>query len=174
VQAFATALGHETLYRMRGEADLTSRRLGITRLALISVTAFGAMTSAAGLFDPRALLGVALGLSAAGVAPVAALAFWSRAHDRDAAIASMGGLLATAAFVIWGRGAPAGQLYALAPLLGAVAGLTAGALSAFSRPIATPENEAFVNATQRWRGDGTRQGRLSQPLFHSQSPQKLC
>jgi cation/acetate symporter len=153
VQAFATALGHETLYRLRGEADLTSRRLAITRLALVSVTAFGAVASAAALFDPRALIDLALGLSAAGVAPVAALAFWSRAADHDALTTALVGLLSTAGFVLWSRGAPTGEVYALAPLVGATAGFGAGALSALSRPIATPENRAFVNAMLRGEGE---------------------
>ena len=46
LQAFGTALGHEAIYRFRGNVDLTSRRLITTRLALLPVAAAGAAASA--------------------------------------------------------------------------------------------------------------------------------
>ncbi|QGM45945.1 hypothetical protein [Methylocystis heyeri] len=153
LQAFGTALGHEALYRMRGETDLTSRRLATTRLALVSIAALGSAASAYGLFDPRQLLELALGLSAAAVAPLAILAFWTRADGRDAMIALGSGLVGTI-LVVGAAGGPADiELVSAAAAVGALLGLAAGALSALSRPAGPQESKAFVSRLLRGEGD---------------------
>ena len=132
LQAFGTALGHEAVFRLRGGTDLTSRRLATTRLALTLIATAGYLASAHNLFDARALLALALGLSAAAGAPVTALALWPRAQDRDAVIALIGGLLGmTLTVLVAGNAGLA--VVAEASLVGAALGLVAGIVSARSR-----------------------------------------
>lgn len=152
LQACATAIGHEAFYRMRGENDLTSRRLAITRLALVVVTACGSASSAANLFDARALVGLALSLSAAAVAPVVALAFWPRASDRDALVALLVGLVVMTSVYIMAGDEPNVDIFALASLAGAALGLAAGVYSAKTREGPTVRNTLFV--TRLLRSDG--------------------
>jgi cation/acetate symporter len=152
LQAFATALGHEAIYRFRGKIDLTSRRLITTRLALLTVAAAGSAASASGLFDARALIAFALALSAAAMAPVAALAPWSRADDRDALVALLGGLFGMTTVILIAGSPRDGDLLAGAALAGALFGFGAGVLSALSRPAGSAHARAFV--ARLTRGDG--------------------
>ena len=133
LQAFGTALGHEAVFRLRGGTDLTSRRLATTRLALTLIATAGYLASAHNLFDAKALLVLALGLSAAAGAPVTALALWPRAGDRDAMIALLGGLFGmTLTLLVVGNARF--TVVAEASLVGAALGLIAGVLSARSHP----------------------------------------
>ncbi len=151
LQACATALSHEALYRMRGEMDLTSRRLASTRFALVAVAALGAAASAADLFEARALAALALGVSAAGVAPVAALAFWPRARDRDAGVAAYAGLFGMA-LALTAAGGGSVTALTLASLVGAIIGLGGGVISALAAPAQPGESRAFL--LRLLRGDG--------------------
>jgi cation/acetate symporter len=152
LQAFGTALGHEAIYRFRGNVDLTSRRLITTRLALLTVAAAGAAASASGRFDARALIAFALALSAAAMAPVAALAPWSRADDRDALYALLGGLLGMMVVILIAGNPRDGDVLAGAALAGALFGFAAGVASALSRPAGSAHGRAFV--ARLTRGDG--------------------
>ncbi len=152
LQAFGTALGHEAIYRFRGKIDLTSRRLITTRLALLTVSAAGAAASASGLFDARALIAFALALSAAAMAPVAALAAWSRADDRDALYALLGGLFGMTMVILIVGNPRDGDVLAGAALAGALLGFGAGVASALSRPAGSAHGRAFV--ARLTRGDG--------------------
>jgi cation/acetate symporter len=152
LQAFGTALGHEAIYRFRGNVDLTSRRLITTRLALLTVAAAGAAASASGRFDARALIAFALALSAAAMAPVAALAPWSRADDRDALYALLGGLLGMTVVILIAENPRDGDVLADAALAGALFGFAAGVASALSRPAGSAHGRAFV--ARLTRGDG--------------------
>jgi cation/acetate symporter len=149
LQACATALGHEGVYRLRGETALTSRRLAITRFALTAVTAIGFATSSAGGLDSAYLVGVAFAISAACVAPVLALAFWPRARDRDAVVAQLVGLIALAGVIFVSDGALRFPTLVWAALAGFAAGLTGGILSSLSAPQAAPESHAFVEKILR-------------------------
>jgi cation/acetate symporter len=153
LQAFGTALGHEAIYRLRGKIDLTSRRLITTRLALLAVAAAGSAASALDLFDPRALIAVALALSAATTAPVAALALWPRADDRDALFALLGGLVGMAMVILIVGNPRDGDALAGAALTGAALGLAAGVGSALSRPAGSPHAQSFVARLVRGDGD---------------------
>jgi len=152
LQAFSTALGHEAIYRLRGKIDLTSRRLITTRLALLAVAAAGSAASALDLFDPRGLIAFALALSAATTAPVAALARWPRADDRDALFALLGGLVGMTSVILIAGDPRDGDVIAVAALTGAALGLAAGGASALSRPAGSAHAQAFV--TRLVRGDG--------------------
>ena len=156
LQAFGTALGHEAIYRLRGESDLTSRRLVTTRLALWGVATLGAASSAFGLYDPRALIGLALALSAATATPVLALALWPRADDRAALLALLAGLLGLAAAAIVSAALHAADGLAISALAGAMSGLAAGVVSARSRPAGSIHARAFV--ARLLRGDGEVMG----------------
>ncbi len=152
LQAFGTALGHEGIYRFRGKIDLTSRRLITTRLALLTIAAAGAAASASGVFDARALIAFALALSAAAMAPVAALAPWSRADDRDALYALLGGLLGMTVVILIAGDPRDGDVLAVAALAGALFGFGAGVWSALSRPAGSAHGRAFV--ARLTHGDG--------------------
>lgn len=151
-QAFGTALGHEAVYHMRGETDPSSRRLATTRLALVSIAAFGALASAYRIFDPRELLGLALALSTAAVAPLAILALWTRANDRDALIALIGGLAGMTVTIFVAGVTRDAEFLAAVSLAGALTGLGAGVISALSRPARPEQATAFV--ARLLRGDG--------------------
>ncbi|MBI1869035.1 MAG: symporter-like protein [Methylocystis sp.] len=153
LQACATALGHSAFYRLRDEAALTSRRLAITRLVLVAITAFGSASSAADAFDPRALAGLALALSAAGVTPLVVLALWPRAGERDAMVALFCGLSAMALVIAANGGAPGIAVFAVAGLAGFTLGAGAGALSALCLSGGSPESRAFVNQVLRGEGE---------------------
>ena len=163
LQACGTALGHEAIYRFRGKIDLTSRRLITTRLVLLIVAAAGAAASASGRFDARALIAFALALSAAAMAPVAALAPWSRADDRDALYALLGGLFGMTMVILIAGDPRDGDVLAGAAL--------AGALFGFARrrmvgPVAPRRFRARARLRRapdpgRRRGDGAGEGGLS-------------
>lgn len=152
LQACATAVGHEALYRMRGEIDLTSRRLAVNRLTLVAVSALGYLLSAANLSNPGALIAVGLAISAACVAPAVALAFWPRAGDREALVAICGGIMGLALALAAAEEATRVEVFALAGLAGATLGLAMGAVSGFSARDGRDESAAFVN--RMLHGDG--------------------
>jgi cation/acetate symporter len=156
LQACATALGHEALYRLRGETALTSRRLAITRLVLVVVTAVGLTTSATGKFEATALVGFALALSTACIAPLVALSFWPRAGDRDAVAALLAGLAGLAAVIAAEPHPPSLEILVWASLAGFVAGLAGGVLSALRSSRETAGNIAFVQRVLRGDGEISR------------------
>lgn len=153
LHACAAALGHEVFYRLRDETALTSRRLAITRLVLVTVTAFGLTTSAANAIDARTLVALALALSAAGVAPIVALAFWPRAGDKDAMVAQLVGIGAMTTVSLASDGSPDVDVFTAAALAGCAAGFTAGAVSAWLSSAATAESRAFVRQVLRGHGE---------------------
>jgi len=153
LQACATALGHEGVYRLRGETALTSRRLAITRFALTAVTAIGFATSSAAALDSAYLVGAALAISAACVAPIAALAFWPRARDRDAILAQLAGLAGLAIIIFVSGSAFRFETLVWAALVGFATGLGGGILSALGAKEDAPENRAFVDRILRGEGE---------------------
>ncbi len=152
LHACGAALGHDALYRLRGQVDLTSRRLAITRLALVVVATLGYVASVTQSVTPAGLVALALAISGACVAPSLALAFWSRAGDREALAALVGGALAlVVALLVAGPGRKI-DVYALAALAGATVGLAAGVVSGLASGARKPHAEAFV--AHALRGDG--------------------
>jgi cation/acetate symporter len=152
LQASAAAVGHDALYRLRGEVDLTSRRLAITRLALASLGTASYLASVTQIVAPGALVGLALAISAACVAPSLALAFWKRASDREALAALIGGAAGlTMALMVAGPGRKI-EAYALSALAGVVISFTAGIISGLADRREKPEAAAFVQRAL-W-GDG--------------------
>lgn len=151
LHACAAAVGHDAVYRLRGESALTSRRLATTRLALVAVTALGSATSAADAIDARTLVGLALAISAAGFVPIVGLALWPRAQTKDTMAAQLSGV-AIMTLILVASPAPGVETLAAAGLAGAAAGLSLGFGSALLWSKETSENRAFV--TRALYGDG--------------------
>ena len=150
----ATALGNDAFYRMREVSALTSSRLAVTRIILL-----GAIAGSANLLlrygvDPRALIGLALGLSAVTVAPLLLLTLWPRATGQDAAIAVIAGLGMAEIILLFAGPAPDLGVFAGAAVTGfataTLAGLGASLLHA---PDPTSPGEAFVHGFLHQDGD---------------------
>jgi cation/acetate symporter len=120
----ATALGHDGVYRVRDASALTSRRLAITRLCLVCAIAALAYGLSQFAIDPALAMGLALAISAAGVAPVLLLAFVPIAAAPQAVLAALAGGAACAGSIVFGGLSLHFLTYAA--LNGAVIGFGAG------------------------------------------------
>lgn len=149
LHACAAAVGHDAVYRLRAESALTSRRLAITRAALVGVTALGSATSAANAIDARTLVGLALAISAAGFVPIVGLALFARAQDKDAMTAQLIGVATMTAVLVVDPGPPNVETLAWAGLSGGLAGLAAGVLTARIWSKETEESRRFVSTILR-------------------------
>jgi cation/acetate symporter len=143
LQACGAAVGQDALYHLRGETDLSSRRLAITRMALIFVSALGYALSVLNIFAPGELVALALSISAACVAPSVILIFWPRAGDREALIALGGGALGMIMALFAAEARRRVDVYALAGLGGATLALAAAAISGLYAPD-NPHARSFV------------------------------
>ena len=150
----ATALGNDAFYRMREVSALTSSRLAVTRIILL-----GAIAGSANLLlrygvDPRALIGLALGLSAVTVAPLLLLTLWPRATGQDAAIALIAGLGMAEIILLFAGAAPDLGDFAGAAVTGFVTATLAGlGASLLHAPDPTSPGEAFVHGLLHQDGD---------------------
>lgn len=156
LQACATAVGHDALYRLRGEIDLTSRRLAITRLTLVVVGAVASYAAAIRGAAPGALIAVALAVSASCIAPLVALAFWRRAGNREALAAITGGTIGLALALLAMDGAQQVEAIAFAGLAGAALALASGVVSGLVAGEDRPEAQAFI--LRMLRGDAQMVG----------------
>jgi cation/acetate symporter len=152
LQACSAAVGHDALYRLRGEIDLTSRRLALTRMALVVVATAAYALSVTQFVPPGGLIGLALAIAAACVAPALGLAFWERAGDREALVALLGGAAALAATLVAVGPGRKIEVYALSALAGAAVAIGAGVASALAAREDKPEARAFV--ARMLSGDG--------------------
>ncbi len=120
LHALASLVAQDALRRMRDVSALTSRRLAAARLAGALAALTAGVSVAAIRVDPAAMLTLALGLAAAALAPLLALAPIARAS----AGAAMFGLLcgAAAGATAWSH---AGFAPSAAPAAGGLAGLVA-------------------------------------------------
>jgi cation/acetate symporter len=131
--ACATALGHDAFHRVRDADALTSRRLAITRLLLITVIIASTAWTSTAAMDPRAPIGIALVLSIAAVAPLIALVLWARATALDALVVVVVGLAATEAAIIVMGNAMSSSHLAAAALIGGALAFAAGIVSSLAR-----------------------------------------
>jgi cation/acetate symporter len=152
LQACGAAVGHDALYRLRGEVDLTSRRLAITRLALVVVATGSYVASVTQIVTPGGLVALALAVSAACVAPALGLVFWKRAGDREALAALAAGAIGLAAALLLAGPARKIEVYGLSALAGATLAIAAGVMSGLASRGKKPEAEAFLR--RLLRGDG--------------------
>ncbi|TLG72187.1 sodium:solute symporter [Methylocystis sp. B8] len=151
LQACATAFGHDALYRLRGEIDLTSRRLAVNRITLVAVSTLAYVAAVAGVFTPGALVAAALAVSASCLAPSLGLAFWPRAGDREALIAVCGGAVGLFAALAVAETPNRFEIYALCALAGATIGGAFGLISGLASRSDKPAARAFI--TRMLRGD---------------------
>lgn len=151
LQSCATAFGHDALYRLRGEIDLTSRRLAVNRVTLVVVSTLAYVAAVAGVFTPGALVAAALAVSAACLAPSLALAFWSRAGDREALVALCGGAVGLFSALAVAEAPNRIEVYSLCALAGAALGAGLGLLSGLASGGDKPAARAFI--TRMLRGD---------------------
>jgi cation/acetate symporter len=151
LQACATAFGHDALYRLRGEIDLTSRRLAVNRVTLVVVSTLAYVTAVTGVFTPGALVAAALAVSAACLAPSLVLAFWSRASDREALVALCGGAVGLFSALAVAGSPNRIEIYALCALAGITLGGGLGLLSGLTSKSDKPAARAFI--TRMLRGD---------------------
>ena len=152
LQACAATLGHDALFRMRGEADLSSRRLALTRLVLVAVAALGYLVCAMNFVAPGELVALALAISSACVAPATILLFWPRAGDREALVALVGGFVGLLAALAVAETHRRMEVYGLAGLAGATLGLAAGIISGLTSDHEKPDAREFINRLVK--GDG--------------------
>lgn len=143
--AFGAALGHDALYRVRETNALTSRRLAMTRVIMaIGVIGLAGVVARQGL-DPRKLIGIALVLSAAAIAPLLALALWPRANGVDAALTLLAGLCISGAMIAWTGHAPDVVQLANAAVAGCIGAFCIGVAASFlHRHGAASEGSMFV------------------------------
>ncbi|MFO1103881.1 MAG: sodium:solute symporter [Methylocystis sp.] len=151
LQACATAFGHDALYRLRGEIDLTSRRLAVNRVTLVIVATLAYVAAVAGVFTPGSLVAAALAVSAACLAPSLALAFWSRAGDREALAALCGGAVGLFGALAIAETPNRVEIYALCALVGVTLGAAFGLLSGLASNSEKPAARAFI--TRMLQGD---------------------
>jgi len=131
--SFATIVAHDLISRARGFANLMSARVAAARGGVI-LGAVGATAVSARLApDPALAVAAAIGLSAAFIWPVMALALWPRANSRDA-LAAIGAAAATASAVVFllAPGTRDFPGWASAALAAAAFGALAGALSSLT------------------------------------------
>lgn len=136
LQACGTALGHDALYRLRGESDLSSRRLAITRLVLVGVSAFGYLVSMLNFIAPGELVALAIAVSTACVAPALILAFVPQISARGGQAAVIGGVTGLILALALAETRRRVEIYGLAGLSGAMLAIVAACgYSVFDRLV---------------------------------------
>ncbi|MDB5510371.1 MAG: Cation/acetate symporter [Hyphomicrobiales bacterium] len=147
LQGAATALGHDLAYRVRDRFAITSRRLATTRLLLLGCTVAAGATLAQTSPDPRLLTGLALTLSAAGIAPLLLLTLWPRAGSPEAFLAMAAGVGTACALLLTAGPTSALPVSALgqASLAGAAAALAVGILASLRPGAAAAPGTAFLD-----------------------------
>ena len=157
LQACGTALGHDALYRMRGETDLSSRRLALTRLVLVGVSAVGYLVSMLNFIAPGELVALAIAISTACVAPALILAFFSGISARAGQAAVIGGVAGLLLALALAETRRRVEIYGLAGLSGACLALVvACGYSLFERLTLRQDEASDASAfvARLIRGDG--------------------
>lgn len=157
LQACSTALGHDALYRLRGETDLSSRRLALTRLILVGVSVVGYLVSMLNFIAPGELIALAVAISTACVAPALILAFVSGVSARGGQAAVIGGVTGLFLALALAETRRRVEIYGLAGLSGASLALVAACgYSLFERLTRGDDDaaEASTFVSRLVRGDG--------------------
>jgi cation/acetate symporter len=145
--AMSIAFGNDAFYHVRDRAALTSRRLAVTRAILVLSIIGCAGLSGARDLDARTLIGLALTISAAVVAPLMGLALWPRARPLDAMIALVVGLCAAEATLV--SGALNVDRLALGSVAGFAAAIAAGVISSLFGGGDRSAGRAFLSGLVR-------------------------
>jgi cation/acetate symporter len=152
LHACAATLDHDLIYRMRGGTVLSSRRLALTRLALIAVAALGYLVCVLNFIAAGELIALALSISSACVAPSMFLMFWPRAGDREALAALFGGLVGLLGALAVAQTHRRMEIYGLAGMAGATLGLAAGIISGLATQTEKTDARDFIRRLVK--GDG--------------------
>jgi cation/acetate symporter len=146
VQAFATAIAHDMLFRAPASSALTSRRLAATRMCAILLVIVLSIASARHSLDARALIAFAIAISGATLAPLLAMTMWPRSNAADATRALAAGLIVFVALALVGLwGGHHAFALAIASLAGFGSAMLAGLAFSFRRTIEeTREGRAFL------------------------------
>ena len=130
-------------------AVLASRRIALSRLAMLLVIAASAVALDRGLVDPPRALGWALGLNLAFVTPALALALAERGGSVSAAVLLAAAAVSFAAGVgpAW-RSASLAQILVAALVAGAI-GLIAGALVSLFEPSRPADRRDALRPVRR-------------------------
>jgi cation/acetate symporter len=102
LQAFATAIGHDVVYRLRDSGALTSRRLAVTRMILILSLAACATVLRLAPVEPKIMIAGAIAAVAALLAPLSLLALMGRIRSIDATLSMCCGLVCAAVMMAAG------------------------------------------------------------------------
>jgi cation/acetate symporter len=102
LQALATAIGHDVVYRLRDSGALTSRRLAVTRTILILSLAASVTVLRLTPIDPKTMIAGAIAAVAALLAPLSLLALMSRIRSIDATLSLCCGLVCAAIMMAGG------------------------------------------------------------------------
>ncbi|MDB5569184.1 MAG: symporter-like protein [Hyphomicrobiales bacterium] len=152
VQAFATAIAHDAIFRVRDAAALTSRRLAGTRMFMIVLGGLVSILSVETFIDPQEMIGLALAVCACAIAPLLALSLWPRATGGDAMLALLASLAAAAAVLALSPATPASV--AAASLTGFAASLATGVASSLRRSEAQArEGRMFLQGVLHGESD---------------------
>jgi len=145
IQSGATVLGNDLFYRVRDHSALTSRRLAVTRAFAVALIALCGSGLTLFNMNPRVLIGVAILLSASGLAPLLILTLWPRATSFDATVTLLMGLFTAEAFI--GLPLAAGlDRFALSAVMACFAGLGSGMIISLSRPHTNADGSTFTKA----------------------------
>jgi cation/acetate symporter len=99
LQAFATAIGHDVVYRLRHSGALTSRRLAVSRTVLVVSLAAAVTVLRVKSIDPGMMIALAIAVSAGVLAPVSLLALVGRIRSIDATLALFCGFTCAAVMI---------------------------------------------------------------------------
>ena len=154
VHALGTALGHDLFYRVRAAGALTSRRLAVTRFVMLIAIIVGVAFLMRQKVNETALIGFAVALSAAVVAPLLGLVLWPRANSTHASIALVTGLASAEGMLYWQGTGPSVASFALAALVACGASFGMGVIaSLLQRADPTSHGVAFVHAVLHGESD---------------------
>ena len=96
--------------------------------------------------DPRALIGLAITLATASIAPLLILSLWPRAEGVEAILALLAGLASTEAVIFAAGSAPTLAIFAHAALIAFAVSLIVGVVASFFHADdPTSHGSAFVH-----------------------------
>jgi cation/acetate symporter len=146
IQSFTTALANDAFYRMRDHTALTSRRLAIARAVAVLFIIGSAAFLSSGAIDPRMVIAVALGLSAAVLAPLLVLTLWPRATSLDALVTVIAGPLAVTIFIFLENPVRDIDLLTTSVVLAGSTSLFAGILTSLMHKPDEERGRSFIRA----------------------------
>jgi cation/acetate symporter len=150
LQALATAIGHDVVYRLRDSGALTSRRLAVSRTILILSLAGCVTVLRLTPIDPKTMIAGAIAAVAALLAPFSVLALMGRVRSIDATLSLCCGLVCATIMMAGGGADDFNHLAVVALMVGVVIVLT-GIVLSFIGARANGKDAAMARAILRGR-----------------------